>query len=752
MGKRMSLRPLLTVLALLLLVTGASAQDSRSLELGVPLVGEVNAELPAQVYTFDANSGDLINLGITSQPGLALTFVVTDSAGNQLATATDNSGTGGVQLTNIALAQGTNYVVVFIAAGSTERGGQYRLVAASSSGEAAATTDPAATLEPLATTDPAATPEPTADTSAQATPDAALTPTPETAPELVNDGFQLGQVLTTSGLQVTLDWESTADLNLELRDPEGQRLFFDTRTNENGGSFGFDVNGLCEVLNSPAQETAEYSAGAIPVGSYEILVYYRQNCENNGAQPFTVNITVDGVALPPVTGTLQPPTGDAATVYITSFMVNPDGTATAGASGPYIDTRVIPQPLAGTITTDAKTPLTESIPLRGFINGPLYYDLYSFSGVANQVLALSMTRVSGNLDTLLVVLDPNGQVIADNDDIVAGNVTDSAINNPPLRLPADGVYTVLATRYGKDVGGTAGEYEILLLPQESALPQEVIDLGLPTGDIQITLVWNTNADLQLLVRDPSGQSVYDDRLTVPSGGRMTAQGNLNCVASLTTPVSHIYWPPGLGRGGDYEIEVWYQNQCNDTRAVNAQLYITVAGQQTVLPITPQFNDRFVTSFRIEPDGQATLNDGGYLGGNEIPDFSAELPTAPVITANQVVQGNIDATNDFDIYVFDGTAGQIVDIRMERATGSLDTSLFLIDVTGGFQVAQNDDAVVGDTTDSLIDNFALPTTGRYVILATHFGGVFGGTSGAYRLSLTTQQAVASPPTAAATPAP
>ena len=36
----------------------------------------------------------------------------------------------------------------------------------------------------------------------------------------------------------------------------------------------------------------------------------------------------------------------------------------------------------------------------------------------------------------------------------------------------------------------------------------------------------------------------------------------------------------------------------------------------------------------------------------------------------------------------------------------------------------DDAVVGDTTDSLIDNFALPTTGRYVILATHFGGIFG----------------------------
>src|SRR5690606_26235393 len=134
--------------------------------------------------------------------------------------------------------------------------------------------------------------------------------------------------------------------------------------------------------------------------------------------------------------------------------------------------------------------------------------------------------------------------------------------------------------------------------------------------------------------------------------------------------------------------VWYQNQCNDTRNVAANLYITVAGQQTVLPLTPQLNDRFVTSFRIETNGQATINNGGYLGGNEIPDFSAELPTAPAITANQVVRGNIDATNDFDIYIFDGTAGQIVDIRMERTTGALDPSLFLYDVTGGFQVTQN----------------------------------------------------------------
>ncbi|NOG50030.1 MAG: hypothetical protein HND48_11785 [Chloroflexi bacterium] len=128
--------------------------------------------------------------------------------------------------------------------------GQYRLLV-ETAGETPA---PAETSAPDATSDaPAATPEPVATTA----------PATDVSTD-ATDGFQPGQVLTTTGLQVRLDWLSTADLNLEVRDPFGERLFFDSRTNQNGGTFGFDVNGLCEVLNSPATETATYAPGAIP--------------------------------------------------------------------------------------------------------------------------------------------------------------------------------------------------------------------------------------------------------------------------------------------------------------------------------------------------------------------------------------------------------------------------------------------------------------------------------------------------------
>ena len=71
--------------------------------------------------------------------------------------------------------------------------------------------------------------------------------------------------------------------------------------------------------------------------------------------------------------------------------------------------------------------------------------------------------------------------------------------------------------------------------------------------------------------------------------------------------------------------------------------------------------------------------------------------------------------------------------MDTTAGTLDTQLFLLQPDGS-QLAANDDAVVNETTNSLIDNFALPADGEYIIVATHYGLLYGGTSGTYNLSV------------------
>src|SRR5690606_30963756 len=113
------------------------------------------------------------------------------------------------------------------------------------------------------------------------------------------------------------------------------------------------------------------------------------------------------------------------------------------------------------------------------------------------------------------------------------------------------------------------------------IQQQLAALGLVRGDIEIALLWNTGADLQLLVRDPVGASVYDDVTAINSGGQLALGGNANCVRAIGNPVSYIYWPTNTLRFGPnevYEIEVWYQNTCNDPTLVAPVLNVTVQGQ------------------------------------------------------------------------------------------------------------------------------------------------------------------------------
>jgi len=99
-------------------------------------------------------------------------------------------------------------------------------------------------------------------------------------------------------------------------------------------------------------------------------------------------------------------------------------------------------------------------------------------------------------------------------------------------------------------------------------------------------------------------------------------------------------------------------------------------------------------------------------------------------------GQRDRPNSFiDLYTFTGRAGQRVKIEM-TATSALDTYLYLFG-PGGTIVAENDDLVLGQNTNSRIpqqqsDFFTLPATGIYTIEATSFGN---NDDGNYSISLT-----------------
>jgi hypothetical protein len=79
-----------------------------------------------------------------------------------------------------------------------------------------------------------------------------------------------------------------------------------------------------------------------------------------------------------------------------------------------------------------------------------YIDIYTFTGRAGQRVAITMT--SQVLDSYLILLDPNGNSIAQDDD-GAGNL-DARLD---VVLPVDGTYTVYANSYS---GGLQGAYTL----------------------------------------------------------------------------------------------------------------------------------------------------------------------------------------------------------------------------------------------------------------------------------------------------
>ncbi|MCY4062746.1 MAG: hypothetical protein OXG53_10295 [Chloroflexi bacterium] len=700
--KRCRTQVALGVVCLVLAVMPAWAQNAINiLEAGAPVSGVLGPASTATTYVFDAGANSSVTVSLSNVTGGTLALLISDINGNTIAQAADTANAGAFTASDVLLRNGGRYnVFVYFAAGGGAPDTTFEI-----------------RLE-LAAGDDAEGAEQAAPASAE--------------PQLI---------LLGAGIEARLNWNGAADLNLEVRDPTGEALHWNSRTTTNGGVFGFDANGLCQVISGSPEESAIWQPGFLSTGSYEVIVYYEQACDTlTGTVPFQIEVFVDGASAGRLDALLSPGGAAGKNVYVTRFEIMADGSAALSRGGPYPDSSLTLLPTGIDFGSVAATPLARDVPVLGRISNVEPFLVYSFSGGADELITLNMEAVGANLDTLLQIVDPAGKVVNVNDDAFGGT-TDSAIVN--ARLLSTGRYTVIATRYAKEIGGTEGQFQITLSGPSSDVAGQATDLDLPQGDIEVSLYWSTSADLQLLVRDPAGQSVFDDSPLVASGGILQEVGNVNCIPAATgTPVSYIYWPLGAMRPGTYEVEVWYQNACSDLPPpVDFTLLIEVNGNLVAdAREFPLIGQRYVTNFTVTPAGEVIVGEAGYIdAGSATLAYQSEAFDAPPIASGQSVTGVISAENTFDVYQFDGVAGESVTISMSAATQTLDTNLYLIS-PGNQQIAANDDAdpvllgAAGRKTDSLISGYVLRENGPYTIIATRFANQYGGTLGVYSLTL------------------
>lgn len=163
----------------------------------------------------------------------------------------------------------------------------------------------------------------------------------------------------------------------------------------------------------------------------------------------------------------------------------------------------------------------------------------------------------------------------------------------------------------------------------------------------------------------------------------------------------------------------------------------------------------IMNYVIETDGTYTIlatrrgeNDSPYVGPFQLtflrlpsnyydPDTGiALMPLALNVDETGVINDEVA----FESYIFTASAGTIVSVTMNRASGDLDPYIVLVNRQTREILAENDDDPRDNisTTNAFIDSVTLPADGEYIVLATRYQGVDGSSAGDFVLRVSTQE--------------
>jgi hypothetical protein len=110
-----------------------------------------------------------------------------------------------------------------------------------------------------------------------------------------------GAPLGSGELQVTLQWDNLADMDLEVAEPGGTGINFFNRRSVTGGTLDIDSNFPCgESLNYV--ENIFWPANAAPSGTYTVTVNQYSDCGAGNAH-WTLTVRADGQVIMTQTGT-----------------------------------------------------------------------------------------------------------------------------------------------------------------------------------------------------------------------------------------------------------------------------------------------------------------------------------------------------------------------------------------------------------------------------------------------------------------
>ena len=368
-------------------------------------------------------------------------------------------------------------------------------------------------------------------------------------------------------ITISMLWDSEDDLDLHVFTPDGSEIYYGNREAQNG-YLDVDANTYNNMMDNPVENVYFVS----PVnGDYWIYVNDYED-RSNGATNFIVRITINGESQI-YSGTID---GTTTTLEIAGF------TYTGGSVSESTLESVLDSIDAGVgeITVSMLWDSDDDL------------DLHMYTPDGSEIYYSNREAGGGTLD-----VDAN----------VGGRTMDNPIENIYFPNPEPGTYTVFIKDYSDrsdgptdyivrvTVGGESQTFtgtidgsgtEITIVtfvyggssgegtePDESNLDSVLDSLGAGTGEITISMLWDSDDDLDLHVSTPDGSEIsYSNREA--GGGYLDVDANVGG-RTMDNPVENIYFDsPSAGT-----YSVWIEDYSDRTDGTTSYLVrVTVGGQ------------------------------------------------------------------------------------------------------------------------------------------------------------------------------
>ncbi len=138
-------------------------------------------------------------------------------------------------------------------------------------------------------------------------------------------------------------------------------------------------------------------------------------------------------------------------------------------------------------------------------------------------------------------------------------------------------------------------------PSASSGTVRIVDALTGTGDVQVTLTWNSPDDLDLAVIDPRGIRTYFGTPQPGNGSRLDVDANAG--STVSNPVENIFFERNQAPRGTYTVEVNLYNRRSSLSAVPFSLTVirddrvdVLNGSVSVVDTTLPYENAYRTTF------------------------------------------------------------------------------------------------------------------------------------------------------------